>query len=119
MAPKHYHMPLSGGDRKALKKELSKSRAMTHIFAERSAEKRRESLAPGRQPDRQQMNFTDSGDQHRAMRKISRGLLTYAAIGATISFRNYKQREAARATLAKLEPHAAPDQSSTPLLKWG
>jgi len=35
-------MPLSGGDRKALTKELSKSRAMTHIFAERSAEKRRE-----------------------------------------------------------------------------
>jgi hypothetical protein len=42
MAPKHHHMPLSGGDRKALKKELSKSRAMTRIFAERSAEKRRE-----------------------------------------------------------------------------
>jgi len=33
-------MPLSGGDRKALTKELSKSRAMTRIFAERSAEKR-------------------------------------------------------------------------------
>src|ERR1700694_4873876 len=41
MAPKHHPAPLSGGDRKALKKELSKSRAMTHIFAERSAEKRR------------------------------------------------------------------------------
>jgi hypothetical protein len=39
MARKRHHM-LSGGDRKALKKELSKSRAMTHIFAERSAEKR-------------------------------------------------------------------------------
>jgi hypothetical protein len=39
MAPKHHHMPLSGGDRKALAKELSKSRAMTKIFAERSAEK--------------------------------------------------------------------------------
>jgi hypothetical protein len=35
-------MPLSDGDRKAFAKELSKSRAMTHIFAERSAEKRRE-----------------------------------------------------------------------------
>jgi hypothetical protein len=42
MAPKHHPAPLSGGDRKALKKELSKSRAMTRIFAERSAEKRRE-----------------------------------------------------------------------------
>ena len=39
MAPKH---PPSGGDRKALKKELVKSRAMTRISAERSAEKRRE-----------------------------------------------------------------------------
>jgi hypothetical protein len=42
MSPKEHHMPLSGGDRKALKKELVKSRAMTRIFAERSAEKRRE-----------------------------------------------------------------------------
>lgn len=40
MAPKHHPMPLSGGDRKALRKELSKSRAMTSIFARRSAEKR-------------------------------------------------------------------------------
>ena len=35
MAQKHHPAPLSGGDRKALKKELSKSRAMTHIFAGR------------------------------------------------------------------------------------
>ena len=41
MSPKHHHTPLSGGDRKALKKELVKSRAMTMIFAEQSAEKRR------------------------------------------------------------------------------
>ena len=41
MSPKHHHTPLSGGDRKALKKELVKSRAMTTIFAEQSAEKRR------------------------------------------------------------------------------
>jgi hypothetical protein len=33
-------MPLSGGDRKALSKELRKARAMTTIFAERAAEKR-------------------------------------------------------------------------------
>jgi hypothetical protein len=51
MAPKHHHMPLSGGDRKALKKELSKSRAMTRIFAERSAEKRREGEALIREAD--------------------------------------------------------------------
>jgi hypothetical protein len=51
MAPKEHHTPLSGGDRKALKKELSKSRAMTHIFAERSAEKRREGEALIREAD--------------------------------------------------------------------
>jgi hypothetical protein len=51
MAPKHHPTPLSGGDRKALKKELSKSRAMTHIFAERAAEKRREGEALIREAD--------------------------------------------------------------------
>src|SRR6266851_6377952 len=51
MAPKHHPAPLSGGDRKALKKELSKSRAMTHIFAERSAEKRHEGEALIREAD--------------------------------------------------------------------
>jgi hypothetical protein len=45
MAPKHHPTPLSGGDRKAFVKELAKSRAMTSIFAERSAEKRREGEA--------------------------------------------------------------------------
>ena len=57
MAPKHHHMPLSGGDRKALKKELSKSRAMTHIFAERSAEKRREGEALIREADNLAVNL--------------------------------------------------------------
>jgi hypothetical protein len=51
MSPKHHHMPLSGGDRKAFTKELSKSRAMTRIFAERSAEKRREGEALIREAD--------------------------------------------------------------------
>ena len=46
MVLKHHPTPLSGGGRKAFKKELSKSRAMTHIFAERSAEKQREGEAP-------------------------------------------------------------------------
>jgi hypothetical protein len=40
MAPKHHPMPLSGGDRKALTKELSRARAMTTMLAARSAEKR-------------------------------------------------------------------------------
>ena len=33
MAPKYHSTPLSGGDRKALNKELGKARAMTNILA--------------------------------------------------------------------------------------
>jgi hypothetical protein len=40
MVSKHHPTPLSGGDRKALKKELARSRAKTTILAERAAEKR-------------------------------------------------------------------------------
>jgi hypothetical protein len=40
MAPKHHPTPLSGGDRKALNKELGKARAMTGILAAQSAETR-------------------------------------------------------------------------------
>ncbi|MCG2628849.1 hypothetical protein L6654_19620 [Bradyrhizobium sp. WYCCWR 13023] len=40
MAPKRHPIPLSGGDRKALSKELRKSEAMTTIYATRSAELR-------------------------------------------------------------------------------
>ena len=40
MAPKRHLTPLSGGDRKALSKELAKARAMTKILADRAAEKR-------------------------------------------------------------------------------
>jgi hypothetical protein len=45
MAPKHHPTPLSGGDRKALSKELGKSCAMASILAERAIEKRREGEA--------------------------------------------------------------------------
>jgi hypothetical protein len=51
MAPKHHHTPLSGGDRKALKKELSKARAMTGILAESAEEKRRVGEALIREAD--------------------------------------------------------------------
>jgi hypothetical protein len=51
MAPKHHPTPPSGGDRKALKKELSKARAMTGILAARSAEKRHEGEALSREAD--------------------------------------------------------------------
>jgi hypothetical protein len=51
MAPKHHPTPLSGGDRKALTKELSKARAMTGILAGRSEEKRQEGIALIREAD--------------------------------------------------------------------
>ena len=38
MAPKYHPTPLSGGDRKALGKELGKARAMVNILATQSAE---------------------------------------------------------------------------------
>lgn len=40
MAPKHHPTPLSGGDRKALQKELGRARAMTGILAAQAAEAR-------------------------------------------------------------------------------
>ena len=40
MAPKHHPTPLSGGDRKALKKELVKARAMTGILSAQAEEMR-------------------------------------------------------------------------------
>jgi hypothetical protein len=51
MAPKYHPTPLSGGDRKALSKELAKARAMTGILAERSQEKRRAGEALIREAD--------------------------------------------------------------------
>ena len=40
MAPKHHPTPLSGGDRKALAKELGRARTMTTILAAQAAEAR-------------------------------------------------------------------------------
>ena len=51
MAPKHNPTPLSGGDRKALAKELTKARAITGILAARSEEMRREAIAMIREAD--------------------------------------------------------------------
>jgi hypothetical protein len=52
MAPKHHPTPLSGGDRKALSKELGKARAMTGILAAQSAEARARGEALIRTADR-------------------------------------------------------------------
>ncbi len=52
MAPKYHPIPLSGGDRKALKKELSKSRAMTGILAAQSEDLRARGEALIRQADK-------------------------------------------------------------------
>jgi hypothetical protein len=52
MAPKHHPTPLSGGDRKALNKELGKARAMTNILAAQSAEMRAKGDASIRAADK-------------------------------------------------------------------
>src|SRR5258707_12370100 len=52
MAPKHHPTPLSGGDRKALQKELGKARAMTNILAAQSAEMRAKAESMLQQADR-------------------------------------------------------------------
>jgi hypothetical protein len=52
MAPKYHPTPLSGGDRKALAKELGKSRAMANILAAQSAEMRAKGEAQIQQADR-------------------------------------------------------------------
>jgi hypothetical protein len=51
MAPKYHPTPLSGGDRKALKKELGKARTMTGILAAQSDELRAKGDALIRQAD--------------------------------------------------------------------
>ncbi|MGY3532213.1 hypothetical protein ACVISU_004981 [Bradyrhizobium sp. USDA 4452] len=51
MAPKHHPTPLSGGDRKALAKELGRSRAMRTILAGQAAEARAKGEALIRQAD--------------------------------------------------------------------
>ncbi|MGW1419850.1 hypothetical protein ACWAT4_06975 [Bradyrhizobium manausense] len=52
MAPKYHPTPLSGGDRKALAKELGKARAMANILATRSAETRAKGEALIQQADK-------------------------------------------------------------------
>jgi hypothetical protein len=52
MAPKYHPTPPSGGDRKALKKELGKARAMTGILAAQSTEMRAKGEALIQQADK-------------------------------------------------------------------
>jgi hypothetical protein len=52
MAPKYHPTPLSGGDRKALAKELGKARAMANILAAQSAEMRAKGQSMIQQADR-------------------------------------------------------------------
>ncbi|MGJ4903171.1 hypothetical protein ACQR0V_16520 [Bradyrhizobium sp. HKCCYLS2058] len=52
MAPKRHPTPLSGGDRKALQKELGRARAMTTILAEQAADARAEGEALIRKADK-------------------------------------------------------------------
>ena len=52
MAPKYHPTLMSGGHRKALKKELSKARAMTGILAAQADEMRGRAEALMRQADK-------------------------------------------------------------------
>lgn len=52
MAPKHHPTPLSGGDRKALTKELGRARAMTTILTGQAAEARTKGEALIREADK-------------------------------------------------------------------
>ena len=52
MAPKYHPTPLSGGDRKALAKELGKARAMANILSSQSAEMRAKGAAMIQQADK-------------------------------------------------------------------
>jgi hypothetical protein len=52
MAPKYHLTSLSGGDRKALSKELGKARAMANILATQSAEMRAKGEAIIQQADK-------------------------------------------------------------------
>lgn len=52
MAPKHHPTPLSGGDRKALGKELGRARAMTTILAAQAVEARQKGETLIKQADR-------------------------------------------------------------------
>jgi hypothetical protein len=52
MAPKYHPTPLSGGDRKALTKELAKSRGMTVMLARQSEELRAKGEALIREADK-------------------------------------------------------------------
>jgi hypothetical protein len=52
MAPKYHPTPLSGGDRKALNKELGKARAMTTVLARQAEEHRAKGEALIRQADK-------------------------------------------------------------------
>src|ERR1700758_4397260 len=52
MAPKYHPTPLSGGNRKALKKELDRARAMTTVLARQSHELRTKGDALLQQADR-------------------------------------------------------------------
>jgi hypothetical protein len=52
MAPKYHAVPLSGGDRKALKKELGRARAMTTILAAQAEEARAKGETLIKQADR-------------------------------------------------------------------
>jgi hypothetical protein len=78
MAPEYHPTPLSGGDRKALAKELGKSRAMANILTTQSAEMRAKGEA---------MSFTTGGNSGRCCSSASlSNLIAFSARSASSYF---------------------------------
>jgi hypothetical protein len=84
MAPKYHPTPLSGGDRKAVNKELGKARAMTGILAAQSAEMRAKAETMLQQADRlpAKAGTSGCGQTAKLQRPLSDGSLRIIARGA-------------------------------------
>jgi hypothetical protein len=98
MAPKYHPTPLSGGDRKALNKELGKARAMTNILATQSAEMRAKGEAMIQQADKLLCEAGTSGCGRTGSRSIHRRRSTRPSMVAFPSWRSSAHDARRRAT---------------------
>jgi hypothetical protein len=99
MAPKFHPTPLSGGDRKALKKELVKSRAMAGILAEQSEQKLRVGEALIREADNLACQSWNEKCGVTAARSIRRQPLSRRSMAAFHGWKSNAHGAGRRATL--------------------
>ena len=102
MAPKHHPTPVSGGDRKALQKELGKARAMANILAAQSAEMRAKASAMIRQADKLLCDSGTSGCRATANRSIRPRPSTRPSMAASPGWRFAAHVASLRATSTSL-----------------